>query len=264
MRKTIRAAAAALLAWSTGGLAARAADMNMPPAYDERMSRPDGRNSARAGICGATSTTRYTEMPAKFPEPTDQLALYGLPAAQWLDPGLAALRRRPRRRLSVQQLAPRRSSPPGSINVSQALWAHRRVQRHDSNACGLGRGPGRQACVLSVTTNSSSGLPQYTYTACSASPYGSLTSQTYLLNGYVDLGTWFGITPYVGAGAAFEPMLQPMSITNTWTGHLTATAGTTPTAAAIRRHSGGASACFYYGYPNNMRADSGGIISHGR
>jgi len=30
-----------------------------------------------------------------------------------------------------------------------------------------------------------------------------LTSVTTLLNGYIDLGTWWGLTPYVGAGAGF-------------------------------------------------------------
>ena len=38
-----------------------------------------------------------------------------------------------------------------------------------------------------------------------------LTDVAVLFNGYVDLGTWFGITPYVGAGVGFNYIYQKAS-----------------------------------------------------
>ena len=258
MRKTIRAAAAALLAWSTGGLAARAADMNMPPAYDETDEPTPMVQFGSGWYLRGDLNTQYTEMPAKFLEPTDQLALDGLPAAQgsigvggvggdlgvgyqfnsWLRVDLTA---------GIDPYL-KRYGPTVVFNGTTpmpAVWD---------------AGLGDKACVLSVTTNSSSGLPQYTYTACSASPYGSLTSQTYLLNGYVDLGTWWGITPYVGAGAGLSNLDASANVDYKYlNGQPYGNRGHNTNCVGGSSSSGGASTCFYYGYPNDRGPTFGGI-----
>ena len=44
---------------------------------------------------------------------------------------------------------------------------------------------------------------------------GDFTSAVFLLNGYVDFGTWYGITPFIGAGAGFaRNMLSGFSETS--------------------------------------------------
>ena len=53
--------------------------------------------------------------------------------------------------------------------------------------------------------------------------HGDFTSAVLLLNGYVDFGTWWGITPFVGAGVGFaRNMLSGFSDTS-----LTTIAGVT-------------------------------------
>jgi opacity protein-like surface antigen len=52
-----------------------------------------------------------------------------------------------------------------------------------------------------------------------------LESTTYLLNGYIDLGTWSGITPYVGAGVGaasnrFTNVTREISLDNTFVGRI--------------------------------------------
>ena len=39
---------------------------------------------------------------------------------------------------------------------------------------------------------------------------GKIESSTLLLNGYVDLGNWYGITPYVGAGVGVAQQPLPL------------------------------------------------------
>ncbi len=59
---------------------------------------------------------------------------------------------------------------------------------------------------------------------------GDFTSAVFLVNGYVDFGTWYGITPFIGAGAGVaRNMLSGFSETS-----LTTIAGvTTPSGGWI-------------------------------
>ncbi len=54
------------------------------------------------------------------------------------------------------------------------------------------------------------------YENCSSNYQGSVTSYDVLVNGYVDLGHWYGVTPYVGAGVgiAFGHYLSATTFSN--------------------------------------------------
>lgn len=49
------------------------------------------------------------------------------------------------------------------------------------------------------------------YSACSDYSRARLQAFNVLFNGYVDLGTWLGVTPYVGAGVGFTNIYQKFS-----------------------------------------------------
>jgi opacity protein-like surface antigen len=51
---------------------------------------------------------------------------------------------------------------------------------------------------------------------CSTNENASLQKNLFLANGYVDLGTWFGVTPYIGAGVgtAYLNATQSVSVFN--------------------------------------------------
>ncbi|WP_406854687.1 outer membrane protein [Alsobacter sp. KACC 23698] len=59
------------------------------------------------------------------------------------------------------------------------------------------RGGGRYAAIESYTTSSCGGA------VCFDNYNGNIRSSVFLANGYVDLGTWVGVTPFVGAGVGF-------------------------------------------------------------
>ena len=48
------------------------------------------------------------------------------------------------------------------------------------------------------------GTPSYASGGCTGNYQAHLTSYDVLINGYVDLGTWYRVTPYVGAGAGLS------------------------------------------------------------
>lgn len=55
-----------------------------------------------------------------------------------------------------------------------------------------------QSAFAPCVTSSAGGV--FTTANCSVSHASKLKQHLYLANGYVDLGTWSGVTPYVGAG----------------------------------------------------------------
>lgn len=63
------------------------------------------------------------------------------------------------------------------------------------------------------------GCPPPGYTSCPDSYSGSKSEWTFLLNGYVDLGTWYNVTPFVGAGIGFSrntiSSFQDINVANT-------------------------------------------------
>ena len=77
-----------------------------------------------------------------------------------------------------------------------------------------------------INFDAGAGIPGVTH----ETTQGDFTSAVFLLNGYVDFGTWYGITPFVGAGAGFaRNMLSGFSETS-----LTTIAGvTTPSGGWI-------------------------------
>ena len=46
--------------------------------------------------------------------------------------------------------------------------------------------------------------PTYASGGCTGNYVGKLSSYDVLFNGYLDLGTWYGITPFVGVGAGLS------------------------------------------------------------
>lgn len=257
MRKTIRAAVAAILAWPAGGLAARAADMNMPPAYDQGDEASPMVELGTGWYLRGDLNTQYTQVPAKFLEPADQLALFGLPAVHGSigiggvggDLGVGYVFNSWFRVDLTAGLNPylKRAAPGIIFNGTTPMppiW--------DANT-------GATSCVYSATTVNS--VTVYNYTACTASPYGSLTAQDYLLNGYVDLGTWWGMTPYVGAGAGVANVQASANVDYKYMngkpygdhGH------NTHCFADPSSSSGTGLTCAYYGYPNGRGPNAGGI-----
>ena len=59
---------------------------------------------------------------------------------------------------------------------------------------------GKASCV----TSSASGV--FTTAACNVNGVSRLKQHAVLANGYVDLGNWSGVTPYVGAGVGFAKL----------------------------------------------------------
>ena len=58
--------------------------------------------------------------------------------------------------------------------------------------------------TTSATGQVTYGAPSYANGGCTGNYQAHLTSYDVLINGYVDLGTWYRVTPYVGAGAGLS------------------------------------------------------------
>ena len=74
-----------------------------------------------------------------------------------------------------------------------------------------------------INFDAGAGVPGVTH----ETTQGDFTSAVFLLNGYVDFGTWYGITPFIGAGAGFaRNMLSGFSETSrTTSGGVTTPSG---------------------------------------
>jgi len=78
-----------------------------------------------------------------------------------------------------------------------------------SNAAAFDLGIGLKASWFRADVTASYGLrPQFSGSTAVARPdvTAKITAITTLLNGYFDLGTWYGLTPYAGAGIGFSWM----------------------------------------------------------
>ena len=64
-------------------------------------------------------------------------------------------------------------------------------------ACQNGYGP-----VVTLASGSTTAYP--TYGTCNGIFQANLQSYSALVNGYIDLGTWYNVTPYVGAGVGLS------------------------------------------------------------
>ncbi len=242
MRKTIRAGAAAFFAWSAGGVAARAADLNMPPVLQDDEPGPMVELGTGWYLRGDLNT-EFFQLPTNFLEPVGQLAAGGFPTAgsNWLtgvggDLGVG-YRFNNWFRIDLTGGVDPTFKRVGQIIVFNgtspmpAIWDG---------------GAGNTACLTSIN---GAGVSQYT--ACTATPYASYTAQTYLLNGYLDLGTWWGMTPYAGAGAGLANIQANSNVDfRLLNGQMYGTSGHNYN-CAIPNASTGSLNCAYYGYPNN-------------
>ncbi len=251
MRQTVQAAIAALLAWSAGGPAARAADLNMPPAYQEEEPSPMVEFGTGWYLRGDLNT-EFFQLPASFLEPTTELAASGLPTVRgsnWFtgvggDLGVGYQFNNWFRVDFTGGVDPyfKRYGPTVVFNGTSPMPA------------AWDGGLGDTACLFSI---SSLGVSQYT--TCAASPYASYTAQTYLLNGYLDLGTWWSMTPYVGAGAGLANIQASSNVDFRFlSGQPYGTNGHNNN-CNIGDASNGSTICAYYGYPNDRGPSSSRI-----
>lgn len=244
MRKTILAGAAALLAWSAGGVAARAADLNMPPVLEEEES-PIVELGTGWYLRGDLNT-EFFQMPTNYLEPMSQLAAGGFPVdgSNWFtgvggDLGVGYRFNNWFRVDLTGGVDPsfKRYGPPIVFNGTSpmpAIWD---------------QGAGNTACLTSINA---AGVSQYT--PCAATPYASYTAQTYLLNGYLDLGTWWNMTPYVGAGAGLANIQASSNVDFKYLNGLPYGTNGHNTNCGIVNASNNTTTCAYYGYPNNRGA----------
>ncbi len=243
MRKTIQAAVVALLAWPAGSLTARAADLNMPPALADDEPSPMV-EFGTGWYLRADLNTEFSQLPASLLEPSAQLAASGLPTVRgssWFTGVGGDLG------VGYQFNSWFRIDFTGGVDPYFKRYAPTVVFNGTTPMpAAWDGGIGDTACLFSINQL---GAPQYT--TCTASPYGSFTSQTYLLNSYLDLGTWWSMTPYVGAGAGLVNVQASSNVDYKFlsgvpygtNGHNNnCNIGVTATGSPI---------CAYYGYPGN-------------
>jgi opacity protein-like surface antigen len=194
MRKTIHAAAAALMAWSAGGLAARAADLNMPPAYQQEDSPLVELGSGwylRADAAGYDMTYN-TDVFGSLTNTNFGATLgvgYQFNSMFRVD-------------LTADYMTPftknRSTYYAGTGTGSSIAW---------SSINPLAPVGG---CPVDADSNN----PGYVYTVgCSANSWSKVNASVYLMNAYLDLGHWYGVTPYIGAGAGLAYVRTQSNVT---------------------------------------------------
>jgi opacity protein-like surface antigen len=176
--------------------AARAADLDTP--YLGSQQFPEDKVEFGSGwyIRGDLGATRLPSMrvssPA-VPTATDQTIIPTAPTAL-LGPGS-----------TIGYVA----SLGGGYQLNRWLRADLVADFHKPVATTSTSGNGNVFCPTAVTypgkiTNSDGsityGTPDYANGACTGTYQGKLSSYDILVNGYIDLGTWYNVTPYVGAG----------------------------------------------------------------
>jgi opacity protein-like surface antigen len=249
MRQTVQSAVAALLAWSAGGLAARAADLNMPPVYQEEEASPMV-ELGTGWYLRADLNAESFQLPASLLEPEAELAASGLPTARgsnWFTGVGGDLG------VGYEFNSWFRVDLTGGVDPYFKRYGPTVVFNGTTPIPAIWGGTGETGCLLK---ESATGVP--TYAGCTASPYGSLTSQTYLLNGYLDLGTWWGVTPYVGAGAGLANIQASSNVDFRYmNGQAYGTSGHNENCNIGVSTTTGLPICQYYGYP-------GGRLAHDR
>jgi len=227
MRGTIQAAAA-LMAWTAGGVAAvRAADFNAPPLYQFETSpivelgtgwylRADA-NVYDANFNSAFGTLSETNFGATM--------------------GIGYKFDRNFRVDATFDYV-----TPVSKTKTKVLAGTGQSSSLPESAFGTLFPPG---CPVAVDTSIPGNVQSV---SCTANPWAKVTENAYLLNGYLDFGQWNGVTPYIGAGVGAAYIHSQGNIVyrfmngalygdgNTFCGGNTGIAGVP---------------CFHLGYPNN-------------
>ena len=241
MRITNLAGTAALIAWSASGVAARAADLNMPPVLQDEEPSPMV-ELGTGWYLRADLNTEFFQMPSNYLEPVTALAAGGFPTAggsNWLtgvggDLGVGYQFNNWFRIDLTAGVDPsfKRYGPMVVFNKTSpmpAIWDG---------------GAGNTACLTSIDNTNT---PQYT--PCTATTHASYTAQTYLLNGYLDLGTWWSMTPYVGAGAGLANIQASSNVDFKYlSGQPYGTIWHNTNCNIVDAFSG-TTTCAYYGYP---------------
>ena len=74
---------------------------------------------------------------------------------------------------------------------------------------------GQYTCPNNYFTDPVTGLTSLVTTTCSVRQSANINSLAGLFNGYADLGTWGGLTPYLGAGVGFARITNNASVAYT-------------------------------------------------
>lgn len=184
MRRTIHAAAAALLAWTAGGtLAAEAADLSLPPVY-----QPDSSPLVELG------SGWYLRADANAYDLTYHSDIFGSLSNTNFGATLGAgYQFNPMFRVDLTY----DYMTPFTKNKSSYYESAGSIQGWDA-AYALDPVYG---CPIGVDT----AHPGYVQTnGCTRNAWSKLTTNTFLLNAYLDLAHWYGVTPYIGAGAGLS------------------------------------------------------------
>jgi opacity protein-like surface antigen len=195
MRRTTHAAAAAILAWSAAGtLAARAADLNMPPAYEPDSSpiveigsgwylRADANvYNARfdSEVFGALDNTNFG---ATLGIGYQFNSMFRVDA-------------------TVDYMTP--------LTRTSTVWPSTfggLIAVNGGNLlppAGFAVATGPQGCSLPLLSTFGA--------TTSAAACEKASAYAYLMNGYLDLGHWYGLTPYIGAGAGLAYLQDQTSL----------------------------------------------------
>ncbi len=230
MRRTIHAAAAALMAWSAGGtLAARAADLSLPPVYEPEASPIVELGSgwylrADANVYDATFNSNTFGSLSNTNFGATIGAGYQFNPFFRIDATFDYMTPVKQTKMIVLEGAGMGQSVPASA------------------AFGSLTPPG---CPVAIDSANPANVYAIT---CTANPWYKVTANAYLLNAYLDLGHWYGLTPYIGAGAGLAYVHTQANVTyrfingtpygdgNSFCGGNTGIAGVP---------------CFHLGYANN-------------
>jgi opacity protein-like surface antigen len=190
MRRTIHAAAAALLAWTAGGtLAAEAADLSLPPVYQPDSSPLVELGSGwylRADMAAYDLTYKTNDFGTLSNTNFGATLGFGYQFNSMF-----------RVDLTYDYMTPFTKNttlthPGYGASLSVPL----------ANTPSLG-------CPVSADPLIAGNV--YTV-GCTANFATKLTTNTYLVNAYLDLAHWYGLTPYIGAGAGLAYVQTQKSV----------------------------------------------------
>ena len=184
MRRTIQAAAAALVAWSAGGaLAAKAADLSLPPVYE-----PEASPIVEFG------SGWYLRADANAYDMTYNSNIFGSLGNTNFGATLGVgyqFNSMFRVDLTYDYMTPFTKNKTSYYQGGYSLsgWASA-YALNPTYGCPISPDPNNPGNVLTD--------------ACTRNTWSKLTTNTFLLNAYLDLAHWYGVTPYIGAGAGLS------------------------------------------------------------
>jgi len=231
MRRTIQTAVAALMSWSAGGLAARAADMSLPPVYQQDESpivELGGGWYLRADM-SAYNMTYNTDVFGSLTNANFGATLgagYQFNSMFRVD-------------LTYDYMTP---FSRNKVYYSAGTGTGQSVAYTLAN---FGLLP-KYGCPVDADSNNPGNVFSV---GCSANSWNKVTANVYLMNAYLDLGHWYGVTPYIGAGAGLAYVRTQSSLTYRFVDGTSYGDGNSYCGGSTGL---GGISCFHLGYINNI------------